>query len=293
MKKILLLTVACMLMLSSCSNNSDDDTVNDEVVSTIDENDVVEDDDINNQEVDYIEDEQLEEFTEELQEILEFYKGDITSFPQLEEVTEDDLVVVLETSYGDIKIKMFPEYAPETVTNFITHIENDYYDGIVFHRVIDNFMIQSGDPTATGMGGESIWGSPFEDEFEKSLRHFNGALSMANSGPNTNGSQFFIIVNDEYSDDTTLPYKEEKDSVVFALPTGDEIYLSDIFPENVLDIYDEVGGTPHLDFNHSVFGQVVDGYDVLIEISNVEVSDDDRPVEDVIINDIRIIQGSL
>lgn len=101
--------------------------------------------------------------------------------------------VVLETNQGSIVIKLFPDKAPKTVENFIGLIKKGYYDGIIFHRVIKDFMIQGGDPTGTGMGGESIWGKPFEDEVTQDLQFDRkGLLAMANAGPNTNGSQFFI-----------------------------------------------------------------------------------------------------
>ncbi len=104
-----------------------------------------------------------------------------------------DSVVVLETNRGDIELKLFPKKAPKAVENFVTHVKNGYYDGTLFHRVIKNFMIQGGDPTATGRGGESIWGKPFEDEFYPNLVFDRaGILAMANSGRNSNGSQFFI-----------------------------------------------------------------------------------------------------
>ncbi len=104
-------------------------------------------------------------------------------------------IVVMETSMGTIKIQLFSQYAPKTVENFVGLIEKGYYDGIIFHRVIPDFMIQGGDPTGTGRGGESLWGGKFEDEFSPNLTHLVGALSMANAGPNTNGSQFFIVQN--------------------------------------------------------------------------------------------------
>lgn len=100
---------------------------------------------------------------------------------------------VLETTKGTIKLKLFPEQAPKTVENFETHVKNGYYDGIVFHRIIKDFMLQGGDPTGTGRGGESIWGKSFEDECVPDLKFDEpGKLAMANAGPNTNGSQFFI-----------------------------------------------------------------------------------------------------
>lgn len=100
---------------------------------------------------------------------------------------------ILKTRHGDIKIKLFLDEAPKTCENFITHIKNGYYDGLIFHRVIREFMIQGGDPTGTGRGGESIWGKPFKDEFSPNLQFDRkGLLAMANAGPNTNGSQFFI-----------------------------------------------------------------------------------------------------
>ena len=105
-------------------------------------------------------------------------------------------VAVLETSEGTITLRLFPQEAPRTVENFITHAKEGYYDGLSFHRVINGFMIQGGDPNGDGTGGESIWGGSFEDEFSDVLHNFRGAISMANSGtPSTNGSQFFIVQN--------------------------------------------------------------------------------------------------
>ena len=104
-------------------------------------------------------------------------------------------VVVLETNVGKIELKMYPEVAPLAVENFTTHVKNGYYNGLIFHRVIKGFMIQGGDPTGTGRGGESIWGKPFKDEFGNNVvfdKPF--LLAMANSGPKTNGSQFFITL---------------------------------------------------------------------------------------------------
>ncbi|MDR0665021.1 MAG: peptidylprolyl isomerase [Helicobacteraceae bacterium] len=104
-------------------------------------------------------------------------------------------IAVLETTQGTIEIELLGDIAPKATENFATHIKNGYYDGLIFHRVIKNFMIQGGDPTGTGRGGQSIWGAPFEDEFNAAVS-FNEPylLAMANAGPKTNGSQFFITV---------------------------------------------------------------------------------------------------
>ena len=112
---------------------------------------------------------------------------------QFEKPAKESKVAIMETEKGTIKLYFFPEYAPKAVENFLTHAEQGYYNGITFHRVINDFMIQGGDPTGTGRGGESIWGHSFEDEFDVKLRNYRGALSMANAGPCTNGSQFFIV----------------------------------------------------------------------------------------------------
>ena len=104
-------------------------------------------------------------------------------------------VVVLQTNVGNIELKLYPKVAPLAVENFMTHVKNGYYNGLIFHRVIKGFMIQGGDPKGTGTGGESIWHKPFKDEFGANVvfdKPF--LLAMANSGPKTNGSQFFITL---------------------------------------------------------------------------------------------------
>ncbi len=104
-----------------------------------------------------------------------------------------DMIAVLETTQGTIEIKLYPEIAPKAVENFTTHIKNGYYNGLIFHRIIKSFMIQGGDPTGSGTGGESIWKKDFEDEFKPNIVFDkSGILAMANRGRNTNGSQFFI-----------------------------------------------------------------------------------------------------
>lgn len=160
----------------------------------------------------------------------------ITTFsPAQEGGTMKEPIVVFETNQGNIEFKLFPDIAPKTCENFIGLVEKGYYDGIIFHRVIKNFMIQGGDPTGTGRGGESIWGEPFEDEVITDVKFDKpGLLAMANSGPNTNGSQFFI---------TTIP-------------------------------------TPWLNMNHTIFGEVTAGMDIISKIENCEKDPGDRPVQE-------------
>ncbi len=110
-------------------------------------------------------------------------------------VSKEMTVAVINTNMGKIEIELFADKTPKTVENFVGLAEKGYYNGIIFHRVISDFMIQGGDPTGTGRGGNSLWGTPFADEIVPSLKHEEpGVLSMANAGPNTNGSQFFITV---------------------------------------------------------------------------------------------------
>ena len=180
-----------------------------------------------------------------------------------------DLVAIMHTNMGDISIRLFPAHAPKTVENFTTHAKNGYYDGIVFHRVIKDFMIQGGDPTATGCGGESIWGHNFEDEFTPELHNLRGALSMANAGPGTNGSQFFIVQADRVHPSLLEQMKDPR--------------LADAFPAEAAEAYAQVGGTPHLDYHHTVFGQVYAGMDVVDAIANVATNRADKPLEDVVI----------
>lgn len=194
-----------------------------------------------------------------------------TEYPQLtNEVLPNEKVVEMETSMGTIKIKLFPEYAPKAVENFITHSKEGYYDGVIFHRVINDFMIQGGDPQGTGMGGESIYGQPFEDEFSNKLFNFRGALSMAKPDqPDSNGSQFFIVQNSTLSPDL----KKQMEEVGY--------------PAEIIEAY-EKGGAPWLDQKHTVFGQVIEGMDVVDKIASVEVGERDKPIEDVVIKSIKV-----
>jgi len=142
--------------------------------------------------------------------------------------------VVFETNQGIIVFKLFPEIAPKTVENFVGLVKKGYYDGIIFHRVIKDFMVQGGDPTGTGRGGSSLWGGKFKDEFKPGIVFDrDGLLAMANSGRNTNGSQFFI---------TTIK-------------------------------------TPWLNGKHTIFGEVIEGYDIVEKIENTKVGAGNKPVD--------------
>ncbi len=193
---------------------------------------------------------------------------------QLKAPAQGDTVAVMHTSMGDIKIKLFGDRTPKTFENFTTHAKNGYYNGIKFHRVIKDFMIQGGDPQGTGMGGESIWGGSFEDEFDPELHNLRGALSMANAGPSTNGSQFFIVQANEVPDGMLAQMRDLADKG---------------FPTEIADAYAKLGGTPWLDYRHTVFGQVYEGMEVVDAIADVQVGAADRPVNDVVINGIDII----
>lgn len=193
------------------------------------------------------------------------------NLPQINLDAAEGPLAKIKTNQGVLTVRLFPEQAPKTVANFNALSKDGYYDGVIFHRIIKDFMIQGGDPTGTGMGGESIYGDRFEDEFSPELYNIRGALSMANAGPNTNGSQFFIVQN------THLPYSAKE------LSRGG-------WPEAIAEVYATEGGTPHLDNRHTVFGQLADpaSYQVLDQIAAVETGPMDRPLEDVVIESIEI-----
>lgn len=193
----------------------------------------------------------------------------MVKFPQLN--TEELKVnAVLHTTKGDIELALFPEVAPKAVHNFVELSKSGYYDGVIFHRIIKDFMIQGGDPTGTGMGGESVYGESFEDEFSLEVFNLYGALSMANAGPSTNGSQFFIV---------TAP-------TVPAQMLGQLTEAG--FPEEIIEAYAANGGTPWLDHRHTVFGHVVNGMDVVLDIQDQETGVQDKPVEDIVITGVTI-----
>lgn len=185
------------------------------------------------------------------------------TYPQTDLENYTGTVATIHTNLGDLTVKLFDDVAPKTVKNFVELAEKGYYNGVIFHRIIRDFMIQGGDPTGTGMGGESIYGEKFEDEFSENVFNIRGALSMANAGPNTNGSQFFIVQNEN------LPYDKS------ALVKGG-------WPEEIAEIY-TAGGTPHLDGRHTVFGQLAnaESFETLDRIATEPTGFQDKPENDV------------
>ncbi len=188
--------------------------------------------------------------------------------------------------YGSIFVRFFEEAAPKAVENFIQHSEEGYYDGLTFHRVIDDFMIQGGDPEGTGAGGESIWGEYFEDEFSDTLYPLRGALCMANRGSDTNGSQFFIVQADA---STILDMEEQLAALGMTLQEYMEQIGGAELTDEALELYEEYGGTPWLHMAHTVFGQVYDGYDVLDAVAGAATDSNDVPEEEVVIETITIL----
>jgi len=185
---------------------------------------------------------------------------------------DEEVVNMKIKGYGDVKIKFFPEYAPAAVENFITHAKDGYYDGLTFHRVIKDFMIQGGDPSGDGTGGESIWGGKFDGGKYFNLIHAAGAIAYANSGStSTDGSQFYIVTGKVYSDDEFAELKSRAS-----------------FTDSAEKVYKTAGGTPFLDGRYTVFGQVYDGLDIIFKAQNTETDESDKPKEDLIIESVTV-----
>ena len=244
---------------------------------------------------------------------------------QLEKPTAGDTIAVMHTSMGNISLRLFPEAAPKAVENFTTHAKEGYYNGLIFHRVMDDFMIQGGDPKGNGTGGESIWGEPFEDEFDQKLLNLRGSLSMANSGANTNGSQFFInqapassfsgkdqfvsqeelYKSEDFQTQVSAYYRQNESQLKSTYKSWTDYYqalllqlapVASMVPDEVWTLYEQNGGNIHLDGawrssgGHTVFGQVFEGMDVVDAIAKVETDDNNKPLEDVVINSIEITE---
>ncbi len=185
----------------------------------------------------------------------------------------EDIIVMTIKDHGDVKIKLFPDQADKGVENFKGLADKGYYDGLIFHRVIENFMIQGGDPTGTGMGGECIWGDKFDGGTSPDLHHVSGAVAYANSGgTSTNGSQFYIVTGEKYS-------KEDLSQL-----EAQGITMTD----DTKKVYEELGGTPWLDGGYTIFGQVFDGLDIIFDVQGVDTDESDKPKEDLVIEKISV-----
>lgn len=220
---------------------------------------------------------------------------------QLEMPEEGEEIAVITMETGEvIKLRFFPDEAPKAVYNFKVHALNGYYDGLTFHRIIAGFMIQGGDPNGDGTGGESVWGQAFADEFNDNLLNIDGSVSMANSGADTNGSQFFINTTGgtapdwDYYQQIYDQYKENADYYdSMGVNTIDMSKMTDA----VEKVYNENGGNPHLDgyyttsgTGHTVFAQVFEGMENVVALSQVETdSDTAAPLEDVVIQSVEIV----
>lgn len=227
---------------------------------------------------------------------------------QLEEPAKGEEIAVMTIKTGEvIKIRFFPDEAPKAVYNFKLHAIQGYYDGLTFHRVMENFMIQGGSPDGTGTDGVSVWDQDFEDEFASNLVNIDGSLSMANRGPTTNGSQFFINCTntpvqsslwsqyEQAFEEFQEVYKENKEYIDSnpSLKTLDMEKVNDDYKK----LYEAQGGNVHLDgaystngTGHTVFGQVFEGMDSVYALSQAETDpNNDKPLEDMVIEKVEIV----
>lgn len=192
----------------------------------------------------------------------------------------EEIAVIKFKDYGEVKIKLFPETVPEAVENFKGLANMNYYDELIFHRIIPNFMNQGGDPRGNGTGGNSMWGGEFDGGIGEGLYHFSGAVAYANSGSTaTNGSQFYIV-------------NTPADYVYYGgLASFEELeaYGTVVAP-NVQEAYLQHGGAPFLDGGYTVFGQVIEGMDVIYAIAQVETDENDKPLKQVQMESVRIVE---
>ena len=258
MKKFLFLTLASSILLAACSTKTDTTTTSSEATASSSTD--------------------IASSSQYAKDLAYAINNPNANFPQLStEIAENEAAVKIKTSLGDITIKLFPEEAPLAVENFLTHAKEGYYDNIIFHRIINHFMIQGGDPDGNGTGGQSIWagkdesidaGNGFKNEISAFLYNIRGALAMANAGADTNGSQFFINQNPADASGQLSSGKT---------------------PGKIIEAYKN-GGNPSLDGGYTVFGQVIEGMDVVDKIASVETGSNDKPTTDVTIQSIEIIK---
>ena len=258
MKKFLYLALASSLLLAACSSSTNTSSSSSEAASSSSSD--------------------TTSSSQYAKDLAYAINNPNASFPQLTtDIADNEAAVKIKTSQGDITIKLFPEEAPLAVENFLSHAKEGYYDGIIFHRVINGFMIQGGDPEGNGTGGQSIWagkddsidaGNGFKNEISAFLYNIRGALAMANAGADTNGSQFFINQNPADASGQLSSGKT---------------------PGKIIEAYKN-GGNPSLDGGYTVFGQVIEGMDVVDKIASSETDSNDKPTSDITINSIEIVK---
>lgn len=219
--------------------------------------------------------------------------GLVENAPQVDQFAppeQGEEIAVLEVEgYGTIKMRLFPENAPKAVENFTTLAKEGKYDGVPFHRVIQDFMIQTGDTSLNGGDGKDIWGKGFGIEVSDTLHHYSGAVAMARTGDMKAGqsSQFYIVSNENIQQMTDAEFDSYEKQVS---ASGNPLTYSD----DVRKIYNEKGGAAFLDMQYTVFGQVFEGLDVVNKIAAVEceMGQDgakSSPVEKVVITKAEIV----
>jgi len=181
----------------------------------------------------------------------------------------EDIVVLTVKDYGDVKIRLFPEESPTGVENFTTLVKNGYYDELIFHRVVQDFVIQSGDPKGNGTGGDDCWGTGgFVQTISPKLCHVTGAVAYATATDKLNNSQFYIVTGSEVTEDQFSFLAQQ---------------YGKTFSSSVKDLYFTWGGQPYLDNDYEIFGQVFDGLEICLEIQNVSVDSNNKPKSQVVI----------
>ena len=336
MKKFVIATAVCLIAISGCANNGGQENLGETNAGTAEQQtgNIVEGSVADEVVAESAQTEQQEanpnEPDFEIPDGSGFFDllGDPPVLMQFQPIETGEELVVFHTNHGDITLRLFPDEAPLLVENFLTHARDGYFDGVIFHRVIEDFMIQGGDPLGTGMGGDNIWerrlfaipmffplygtvmdmedmfqmffGQPYGDDLmldlpSTNLFHFRGALAMAHAGGSM-GSQFYIV-------HSSMPHpmtSAQRDFTLQVLARYGEVPNEFIrHMDEVVQVYERYGGTPHLDWwwefglAHPVFGHVVYGMDVVDQIAAVETvapaEGDFRPVEDVIIESISFI----
>ena len=271
---IAILLVVMLFMLTACGKQEEKSDKKEDKVSTTSKTEENKIEDVENSagnetNIEEKDDEDEEENMEEFD--LNTFDFAAAADKQLAMPEKGETIAIMYVKdYGEMHMKFFEDVAPKAVENFITHAKEGYYDGLTFHRVINEFMIQGGDPLGNGTGGESIWGDGFGVELHPSLVPYRGSLCMAMSSlPDSIGSQFFI---------TQANYSADMKAML-------EYYG---YPSNLLEQYAEHGGYLSLYLQYTVFGQVYEGLDVLDKIAAVSTDSNDKPLEDVIIEKIEI-----